>query len=178
MIESVQPRTGAPVPQGGAPVADPSSAEGTDPISGREWITDGTNPTHSAQSVDVQYACIFKIPTPRDCSATAIEADPTLDNSCTCTASYNGTLSHAQTSAVCNDAVPTQEDFAKAYPTPRELLLAKLLGEVDGANPGVVSSLCPIHTTPGGDAGLDPQDPLYGYRPAVNAIANRLKFSL
>ncbi len=36
---------------------------------------------------------------------------------------------------------------------------------------GIVSSLCPIHPSPVG--GLT--DPLYGYRPAVNAIVNRLK---
>ena len=53
------------------------------------------------------------------------------------------------------------------------LSLAKLLGEVPGANEGVVSSLCPIHTIEG-EAG----DPLYGYRPAMSAIVERLKQSL
>jgi hypothetical protein len=38
---------------------------------------------------------------------------------------------------------------------------------------GIVSSLCPIHVTEQGA-----NDPLYGYRPAVNAIVNRLKTAL
>jgi len=44
---------------------------------------------------------------------------------------------------------------------------------VPGANEGVISSLCPIHTVEG-EAG----DPLYGYRPAMSAIVDRLKRSL
>jgi hypothetical protein len=42
---------------------------------------------------------------------------------------------------------------------------------------GIISSLCPIHTvsvvTPTGGP-----DQLYGYRPAINAIVNRLKTPL
>ena len=38
---------------------------------------------------------------------------------------------------------------------------------------GIVSSLCPIHVTEQGTG-----DPLYGYRPAVNAIVDRLKTAL
>jgi hypothetical protein len=41
---------------------------------------------------------------------------------------------------------------------------------------GIVSSLCPIHLTPNRPDGSP--DPLYGYRPAINAIVNRLKASL
>jgi len=103
----------------------------------------------------------------------ATAADPTLLDSCDCSPPQSGAFTHDQVPAVCNDATPTQQDFAKAYPTIRELLLAKLLGEVPGANEGVVSSICPIHTVEG-EAG----DPLYGYRPAVSAIVDRLKQSL
>jgi hypothetical protein len=38
---------------------------------------------------------------------------------------------------------------------------------------GIVSSLCPIHVAEQGTG-----DPLYGYRPAVNTIVNRLKVAL
>jgi hypothetical protein len=87
-----------------------------------------------------------------------------------------GPFSHGQVPSVCNDANPTQQDFAKAYPTTRELLLARLLGKVQGANEGVVSSLCPIHTT---DMSTPTQpDELYGYRPAMNAIADKLAIQL
>ncbi|HEY1691281.1 MAG TPA: hypothetical protein VGG39_03925 [Polyangiaceae bacterium] len=57
---------------------------------------------------------------------------------------------------------------AKAYPTFRELYLAQMMGPQ-----GVVSSLCPIHTTEQGTG-----DPLYGYRPAMAAIIARLQTSL
>ena len=41
---------------------------------------------------------------------------------------------------------------------------------------GIVSSLCPIHVTDESSDGKS--DPVYGYRPAVNAIVNRLKSAL
>jgi hypothetical protein len=53
-----------------------------------------------------------------------------------------------------------------------ELELAKLL-----RTQGVVSSLCPIHTTAA--SGLTPlTDPLFGYNPAIEAIVERAKGSL
>jgi hypothetical protein len=175
MIESFQPRTSAVVPVNGFPVSDPSTPEGTDPISGREWVTDSTTAMHSGLLVDVEYACTFKLAAPRDCSSAASSADPTLADECDCTPPVQGTgtFTHAQVPALCNDANPTQQDFAKAYPTTRELLLAKLLGDVPGANEGVVSSLCPIHTVE-----TSAGDPLYGYRPAMSAIVSRLETSL
>jgi len=103
-------------------------------------------------------------------------ADPTLLDSCDCQPpqSGTGTFTHSQVPAVCDDTTPTTQDSAKAYPTIRELDLAHLLGKVPGANEGIISSLCPIHTTDqmGGN------DPLYGYRPAMNAIIARLKQAL
>jgi hypothetical protein len=175
MVESYQSRVGVAVPTGGFPVSDPSTPEGTDPINGREWVTDSTMAEHSGLLVDREYACTFQLATPRHCDAAATAADPTLIDQCDCTPPQpgTGTFTHAQVPAVCNDTTTTQQDYAKAYPTIRELLLAKLLGEVPGANEGVISSICPIHTVEG-EAG----DPLYGYRPAVSAIVERLKQSL
>jgi hypothetical protein len=175
MVESYQPRDGMVVPTGGFAVATSGAAEGTDPISGREWVTDSTAATHTGLLVDREYACIFKLNTPRHCDNAATTADPTLQDACDCQPPQAGTgsFTHDQVPGVCNDSTPTQQDYAKAYPTIRELLLAKLLGEVPGANEGVISSLCPIHTVEG-EAG----DPLYGYRPAMSAIVDRLKRSL
>jgi hypothetical protein len=182
MVESYQSRTTATVPNGGFAVADPMQPTGKDPIAGREWITDSSpNNTnsmgaeHQGLRVDREYACTFKLQTARDCSDSATTADPTLLDSCDCQPpqSGTGTFTHAQVPAVCDDATPTMQDYAKAYPTIRELELAHLLGQVPGANEGIISSLCPIHTTEQG-AG----DPLYGYRPAMNAIINRLKQAL
>ena len=173
MVESYQSRVSVTVPAGGFPVSPATAAEGTDPISGREWTTDSTMPQHEGLLVDREYACTFKLAEPRDCSNPATAADPTLLDSCDCEPPQTGTFTHDQVPAVCNDAAPTQQDYAKAYPTIRELLLAKLLGEVPGANEGVISSICPIHTVEG-----EGGDPLYGYRPAVSVLINRLKRSL
>ena len=63
----------------------------------------------------------------------------------------------------------TVQVYAKAYPTIRELMLANMLG-----SQGVVSSLCPIHIVDNttGD------DPLYGYRPAMDVLVDRMKPAL
>ena len=179
MVESFTPRTNVQVPPGGFAVADPASPPGTDPICGREWITNST-PVHPDAPVDLEYACTFPLTDPatgkaasRNCDSAAILKDPTLNASCDCIAPTSGSFTPGQVPAVCNPGTPTMQDFAKAYPTIRELLLAKLLGEVDQANEGIVSSLCPIHTveeTPG--------DPLFGYRPAMNSIVNSLRKAL
>jgi hypothetical protein len=107
---------------------------------------------------DLAYACTFDLATPRDCTKDASCFDcPT-----------QATSPDPAKWPLCDPNDPTQQTKAKAYPTVRELLLAKLLGAQ-----GVVSSICPIHVTEQG-AG----DPLYGYRPAVRAIVDRLKASL
>jgi hypothetical protein len=109
--------------------------------------------------VDREYACTFAV-TPRDCT------DPAnLAAGCDCRAG----LAPEDTPPVCDPAIPTSQVRAKAYPTVRELLLGKLMGDQ-----GVISSLCPIHTADNA-AGTDP---LYGYRPAMSAIVNRLKTAL
>jgi hypothetical protein len=171
MIESSQPRSGAGL-------SAPGSAEGADPINGREWVTDGTSgtvPFHRNLAVDREYACIFKLqdakgnPTPRQCDPSV--ADPATGTSCDCGSTG---LDRAHLPAVCNYTEPasnpgTQQDYAKAYPTVRELLLAKLLD-----TQGIISSLCPIHVQDN-QAG---NDPLYGYRPAITAIVDRLSTAL
>jgi hypothetical protein len=175
MVESYQSRSAVHVPVGGFPVALSTSATGTDPISGREFTTDSLTAEHQGLLVDREYACTFPLTAPRDCSDAATAADPTLLDSCDCLTAMPGTgaFTHDQVPPVCNDANPTQQDHAKAYPTIRELLLAQQLGQVPGANEGVISSLCPIHTTE-----ATPGDPLFGYRPAMSALVDRLKRSL
>jgi hypothetical protein len=159
MIEDYQPRAG---------LSSPSSADDADPINGREWITN--QDPMEVLAVDREYACMFPLAQSsyRDCSSTAYQAA-----GCDCP----GGLQYEQTPPVCDvsactpgQACPTtMEVNAKAYPTIRELLLANLVG-----NQGIVSSLCPIHTTDNAQG----DDPLYGYRPAMSAIINRLKTAL
>jgi hypothetical protein len=175
MIEAFEPRPGLvrldpPGTMGG----------GSDPINGGEWFTDtlpGT-PTHELP-VDREYACIFPLvtssgaPAPRDCLST----DYSVEDACDCSVSGLATAAIPSVCGLANPASPfisgkndyTSQYYAKAYPTIREIELAALLG-----NQGVLSSLCPIHTVD--EAGGN--DPLFGYRPAVNALITRIRANL
>jgi hypothetical protein len=59
----------------------------------------------------------------------------------------------------------TTQILGGAYPSPRELEEVERMG-----GQGIVSSVCPIHFVD--DASQD--DPLYAYRPAMNAIVQHL----
>jgi hypothetical protein len=159
MIEDFTPRSGIP---------GPGTANSADPINGHDWTTNTSNgvagnglPGSHILSVDREYACIFPLANPRDCTL------PQNANFCDCPHA-NGGLTSGELPPLCNQSTPTQQVAAKAYPTIRELLLAKLMG-----NQGIVSSLCPIHPVDMGNG-----DPLYGYRPAVAVIVDRLKNAL
>jgi len=112
MIESIAPRAGLP---------PPTSANNADPINGREW-----NTLQSNAAVDLQFACVFDLLQPKDCTDTTI--------SCDCT----GTAVNADGPPLCDATTPTTQVRGKAYPTIRELRVAKGLG-----NQGVVASICP-----------------------------------
>jgi hypothetical protein len=169
MVEGFAPRPGVigltmgPNPTGG----------GTDPINGGDWITDTPSPSH-VLPVDREYACIFPLSTPRDCSNFM---DYATQEECDCSTpglpldavpSVCGLKNPSSPYAMGTNDYTTQY-YAKAYPTIRELQLAELLGPQ-----GVVSSLCPIHTTDNAQG----NDPLYGYRPAVTALVARMKAAL
>jgi hypothetical protein len=183
MIESYQPRTGASAPtfptatllpalsgQDGTSLAEtapqPPGNPNADPYNGSEWITN-VGP-HLDLNVDLQYACIFKLPTPRDCSKNASGQYNVPRNGDSCDCSSTG-LTASQLSPVCDPNNPTSQLYAKAYPTIRELELAKLAGPQ-----GVVSSLCPIDVAD--NAAGD--DALYGYRPAVTNLIDRMRPAL
>jgi hypothetical protein len=162
-----------------------------DPVNGREWTTQSG--THSLP-VDREYACIFQLPpaNQRDCAALA--GNTIEGNSCDCvpgdkdkTTPWSSGGAPTVTGNQSDEVPPlcakqssdgsitssvgdyTVQVYAKAYPTIRQLMLANMMG-----TQGIVSSLCPIHTT----ADDPTSDPLYGYTPAVNAIVNRLKAAL
>jgi len=167
MIEDYRDRTTVDYPfltdsSATGPLAPSTSAPGTmDPVNGREWVTDQPYPGPHVLAVDRQYACTFDLPEARDCSL--------LQNADACDCSSTTGLSAAQVPPVCDKTDSTIQIAAKAYPTTRELLVAKLMGAQ-----GVVSSICPIHVTD--QAGGN--DPYYGYRPAMSVIADRLARSL
>jgi hypothetical protein len=171
MVESTQPRVAGWKPDGqtstantsncGPPTGNPTTASDTcDPINGREWNT-------SAQ--DLQFACIFPLvdstgaPTTKDCTQAK------YSGACDCgtKGTYTNKTQLCQIDGTGN--YTTTQINGKAYPSVREMVIAHSMGDQ-----GIVSSLCPIHPSPVGGAA----DPLFGYRPAVTAIVNRLKNAL
>jgi len=105
----------------------------------------------TAKLNDLQYACTFRLKTPKTCSQEEL-----LANSPLC---ENGPGGNLQTSA-------------KAYPGARELRVLQGLG--DNA---IVASICP-KVIDAADPNQPAADPNYGYNPAVSAILARLKISL
>ena len=161
MVESIAPRSGTHLddpqdPNSGEALVPPSGTPTQPPAldpklpNGHEWDISATND-------DLQYACVFPLPTPRDCSGQA--------TSCDCsTAVTNNTQN-----PLCQDsngAETTMQYRAKGYPGLRHLQVAKGLGAQ-----GIVASICPSNLT--GSSAAD-----YGYRPAIGAIIDRLKTRL
>ncbi len=127
MLESITPRPGV----------------GTDDAHTREWNT---------KTGDLQYACTFALPTPKDCLA------PENAGACDCTGTTDSPL--------CDPATKTTQLLGKAYPTIQELQIAKAVGAQ-----AIVTSLCPRETA-------DPTSIDYGYRPAMRALVDRMKDAL
>lgn len=137
MIESTTPRADLPPPTA---TDNPN----------REWITGGT---------DLEFACTFdlykkdgdtSVPAPVECK----DGDPACD------------CDGKQSPPLCDATKPRVQVKGKAYPTRRELLVAKELGDH-----AIVASLCPKQLNA-------PKEDNYGYKPAVRAITDRLEASL
>ena len=150
MQESIDPRTGAN-PATGAALAPPGSPAGANPINGHEHAR--------GSGGDLQYACIFPLPTPRDCTASCA-----AERGCDCT-DLEGQSPLCDASAGDSGA-PTLQARAKAYPGLRELGVLRGVGEN-----GIVASICPKQLD-------DATRADYGYRPAIGAIIDRLKVAL
>jgi hypothetical protein len=154
MIESENPRAGL--------ACNANSNDNCDPLNGREWSTN---------KKDLQFSCIFQL---ADANGQATSKDctqPQYQGACDCAVGSN-----SQNTPLCqkvNGAYTNVQINGKAYPSVREMAIAHAMANSTGGVQGIVSSVCPIHTTKSGST-----DPLYGYRPAVNAIVNRLKKSL
>jgi hypothetical protein len=142
MIESVDPRVGEnPVLHD--PLVSPGSP-GSNAINGREYSIPKRD--------DLQYACVFPILAPRDCSQPGVQA-------CDCSDPQND-------SPLCDPNNKTSQIAAKAYPSARQLAVLKGLGAQ-----GVVSSICPSQQS-------DPAKADYAYRPAVRALIERVQARL
>lgn len=143
MVQSTRPRAGRPE-------ASPKSGDNAVGAQVRDWQTNGG---------DLQFACTFPLRTVRDCSE---------GNRCDCNYDPRGT-GKVLNPPLC-DATGKSQTHAKAYPTPRELRVARMLGKQ-----GIAGSLCPISLEVEKNGA---PNPLYGYRPAVATIVDRLKGSI
>lgn len=140
MHESVEPRSGSN-PVTGEPIAPPGSMVGANSINGHEYTI--------AARDDLQYACIFDLVEPRNCASAT--------SSCDCQVGNDNPL--CQNSA--GDFGTTQYR-AKAYPSLRELQVARELGDQ-----AVVGSICP--------AQLDDSDRLdFGYIPSMRTLVEAM----
>jgi hypothetical protein len=160
MIESIEPRTGTQPITGEALQAPPGPASGPDAgrnsINGSEWTIEDRD--------DLQYACIFERrdaetldpAAPYDCAA--------VTGPCDCKLNGDGQTDNP----LCDTTTLTNQIRAKAYPGVRELSLLKNAGAQ-----GIVGSICPAQQTNNAPDAID-----FGYRPAINAIVERLKQAL
>jgi hypothetical protein len=116
MLESTAPRQGMQSP-------GTTYALGTDPDNGRDW-----NTTTSASGIDLEYACTFDLPAPKDCT---VVTDP---DACECTGAASTAVDGPP---LCSPTARMTQIKGKAYPTIRELRVAQGLG-----GQSVVASLC------------------------------------
>ncbi len=162
MVESITARPGI---SGGDPNLSPRGTNGTDPIIGREWNSNGG---------DLQFACTFPLQPqkPRDCSGNATTNPNYISCDCTTPALAANGFSNQP---LCADGQPTSttQTRAKAYPTVRELEVSRALGAQ-----GITASLCPVNTDISNAASPDTTNPEFGYNPAVASIIDRLKNAL
>jgi hypothetical protein len=154
MVESVAPRNTASNGLKGL-----TEAADADPINGHEWDTSKWSTPHG----DLQFACIFELPTPRDCA--------TETGNCDCSPPMlapSATTPPPTSSPLCQqgNTFSTTQYRAKAYPGLRELEVLKGIG-----NQAIVASICPAEVK-------DEHAPEYGYRPAIEALINRLRIAL
>jgi hypothetical protein len=144
MIESINPRSGSNPFSG-----DSIGAAGTtNAINGHERSISAGSSTGG----DLQYTCVFDLPTARDCSA----------DFCDCDDANNPLCQNPVTGA--SDS--TRQYRAKAYPGIRQLSVIRGLG-----TQGVAASICAKDTS-------DVASAIFGYRPAVITMQDRLAKSL
>ena len=133
---------------------DPRMIEST---SARSGVSSGEwNTLTSNAFIDLEHACTFDLPVAKDCT------DPKYANACDC---EKTAATDPNGPPLCDPTTKTTQVRGKAYPTIRELRVAKGLGKQ-----AVVASLCAHDTAP-----ADQALPGYGYNDAMQAIVTRLK---
>jgi hypothetical protein len=153
MVESKDPRGGNDGENPPKPLAGPNAPRLANPVNSHEW--------NNSDGSDLQYACIFPLKAPRDCNQVLMQ---TPQPGCDCKEG-----SQADQNPLCqgtDNNYSTTQWAAKGYPGLRELKVLK-----DFGNNAIVASICAKNLT-------DNTRQDYGYRPAVDAIVDRLKEAL
>ena len=127
----------------------PDSPRDADPIHGHELEVF----TAEGDRGDLQYACVFELPEPFECT----------ESSCDCSGKDT---SHNPLCQDASGAYGTTQFRAKAYPSLRQLAVLKGAG-----SQGIVGSICPAQID-------DPEASDFGYRPAIEALVDRLSVKL
>jgi hypothetical protein len=149
MQESTVPRSGVD-PITGIAIAPPTAGAGANAANGHEYVI-------PSPPGDIEYACVFPLPAPVDCSVPGTV--------CECTGDA------AAMNPLCapnpkDNARPTLQINGRAYPGLKQLVIARGLGAQ-----GVVASTCVKQAS-------DPTQADYGYRPSVKTIVDRVKTAL
>jgi hypothetical protein len=145
MRESIEPRSGKNPLSGDAIQPPTAVSSSASAINGHEW--------EPPDRGDLQFACIFPLVEPREC------ASP-LDG-CDCNTGFAG--SNKPLCQRPDGGYGTTQYFAKAYPGLRQLELLRELGDSS-----IIASICPRNLD-------DPSRNDYAYRPAVQAIMDRMQ---
>ena len=151
MRESIAERSGVNPIIGDPIVPSSSTNPRANAINGHESKYDVLRPgTEELANDDLQFACIFELPTPVVCDGELCDCAPALSNR---------NLALCQPPA--GGSAGSTQYFAKAYPGLRQLEVLKGLGQS-----GLVASICPKNSKG------SPTDPNYGYNPALQ-LAHR-----
>jgi hypothetical protein len=138
--------------------ARPGVASGN-AINGREYDT-AAGQTAAGTPQDLEYACIFPLPQPIDCS----KPDAALSTTCDCRqGDFDRPLCEQKPGV---SAPGTLQYWSKAYPGQRELQVLH-----DYGDNSIVASICARNVD-------EPAAADFGYRPAIAAIVDRLKEQL
>jgi hypothetical protein len=128
-------------------------------INGREYDTVMPGAQMAAPD-DLQYACIFPLPTPVDCTM----RDAQAGEACDC---YAGDLNRPLCEQTPGTSTPgTTQYWSKAFPGTRQLQVLR-----DYGPNSIVASICARNVNV-------EEQPDFGYRPAIAAIVERLKEQL
>lgn len=153
--ESIAPRAGA----------SPVTGEALAPTDGTVWNSINGHERDITDGGDLQYACVFPLPAPRDCAT-----DTGPPGACDCVEPDDGTLGYPG-NPLCRDPATgtysTVQHFAKAYPSPRVLrvlqgLTTKATAQRAAPSP-VVASICPKNV-------IDSTTTDFGYRPVIGQL--------